>query len=118
MKNIKKSKWEEEYADEEFTPFEKIRELSAEILLESRERWKKEILDHMSDQEIRDYIEYYRKDFAERTRGISESPFIEFAETELGLRNIFKRAKEIGSDYYCIYHDCASTDCPEDSHLD
>lgn len=111
IKDIKPAKFEEE-ANIVLEPEERLRELAAEILIECQDRWRTEIFDHLSDEEIKEYIATYGQP------NISDysTSFLQYIQYELNIRKSLARAQEVGLPY-CIYHDCKLGNCPKDSHL-
>jgi hypothetical protein len=91
--------------------FDEIEELVATIDLECQDRWKAEILDKMTDDDLNAFIAQSREHQQDCSPGLGDSDFVKFCLYEARVRYAFQRAKIVGMPY-CVYHDCNSEHCP------
>ena len=51
-------------------------------------------------------------------RWLLDGPLGRAIESEVGYRQMLAHATAMGSDCFCVYHDCDTKDCPPGAHED
>lgn len=110
INNIKPSQFEIE-TRQEISPQKRLEEVAGEILLDCTAKWKTEIIDCLTNEEIKEYLAL-NSDIATCTISLEKE-----MKSALVSRRHFARATEVGMPY-CVYHDCNMKDCPTGFHDD